>query len=345
MKVTIQNIEGNPLPISSIRLRENEKASPVQLVRRWGGLATDALLDPQCQVFSIPHIEGFIGYRMTYGCAVVYGNPVCAPENAPELAQAFHRFGQERFKNIIYLTISEPFAKWAIQNLCKTLIEYGEEIYLDPHCNPKNRQGTYASLVRRKVRHAQRIGVSVQEYKPNDLKIEKAIEQVGVAWLRARRGPQVHISNVHLFDHRMGKRWFYAQQGDQIVGVVVLNRLESRQGWHLNHLMFTSQAANGTPELLITSVLETLANEECPFVSFGAVPAHDLGEMIGLTKFSTWMTRKAYKIASRFFHLPGHKMFWNKFFPETRPSYLLFEQPHIGWREIAALMQAMNFSI
>lgn len=345
MKVTSQKIEENVLSIDSKRVREDDRMRIVELVRRWGGLATDALLDPKCQVFSIPQIEGFIGYRVEYGCAVVYGDPVCESSNALQLAQAFHRFGQEKFRNIIYLTASEKFARWVIPNLCHALIEYGEGIYLDPHSNPKDKQGTHASLVRRKVRHAQNSGVIVREYQSFDAKIEKELEQVGIAWLKARRGPQVHISNIHLFDNRLGKRWFYAQQGEHIIGIVILNRLESRQGWHLNHLMFTPEAAHGTPELLVTSVLEVLQDEDCFFVSFGAVPADDLGEMMGLTPFSAWIARQAYRVATKIFHLKGHKMFWDKFLPETHPSYLLFQQPYIGWREIAALMRAMNVSL
>src|SRR5205085_1796166 len=124
------------------------------------------------------------------------------------LVQAFHLFGQNRFKNIIYLSASEKFAKWAIQSHCKTLIEYGEEVFLDPHCNPKDKQGAHASLVRRKVRQAQNSGVIINEYLPYDAKIEKEIEQTGIDWLKSRRGPQVHISNVRVFDNRMGKRWF-----------------------------------------------------------------------------------------------------------------------------------------
>lgn len=317
----------------------------LDLVRHWGGLATDALLDPSCQLFSIPQMEGFIGYRVEYACAVVYGDPVCDPCNAPLLANAFHTFGKDKFQNIIYLIASETFAKWAISNLCKARVEYGEEIYLDPHHNPKEKQGTHASLVRRKVRHAQHSGVIVKEYQIFDAKLENELGKITDAWLKARRGPQVHISNVHLFDHRIGKRWFYAQQGNDIVGLVVLNRFEFRQGWHLNHLMYTPQASHGTPELLVTTVLESLQRESCSFISFGAVPADHLGEMTGLPPFSAWVARQAYRAASKIFRLQGHKMFWGKFLPQTRSSYLVFNQATIGWREIGALMRAMNTSL
>ncbi|MFI0434520.1 MAG: phosphatidylglycerol lysyltransferase domain-containing protein [Parachlamydiaceae bacterium] len=324
---------------------ENDQSQFTHLVRRWGGLTTDALLDPRCQHFERSEIEGFIGYRVEYDCAIVFGDPVCSSVDTLQLAQAFQEFCKTKYKNIIYLTASETFVKSANQKVCKAFIEYGEEVFLDPHVNPKDRQGTHASLVRRKMRHAQKNNVTVSEYLPYDSIMEKNIENVGIEWLNSRKGPQIHISNVHLFDHRMGKRWFYAKKEDQIIGVVVLNQLHARKGWHMNHLMFTPDAPNGTPELLVVSVIEILKHEDCPFISFGFTPHDHLGNIHGLSSFSAWMARQSYKLANHFFHLGGHKMFWGKFHPETKPSYIAFSNPKIGWREILALMRAMNASI
>jgi lysylphosphatidylglycerol synthetase-like protein (DUF2156 family) len=343
MKVSAQEME-TERPIISFTQRNNERFHIVELVRRWAGLATDALLDPKCQYFQIPEIEGFIGYRIECGCAVVFGDPVCAPDDTFQLAHAFHQFCQTQCRNIIYLTASESFAKASFGHICQAVIEWGEEIFLDPYCNPKERQGTHASLVRRKLRHAQQRGVSVKEYIPFDAAIEHKLEQVGIDWLKSRKGPQIHISHIHLFDDRLGKRWFYAQKEDQIIGTVVLNQLKARQGWHMNHLMITPDAPNGTPELLVVSVLEILQNEDCSFVSVGAAPADALGTIDGLSAFSSWVARQAYHIAGKVFHLKGHKMFWGKFHPQTRPSYLVFSQPRIGIRETLALMRAMNVS-
>lgn len=345
MEITAQEIEmeteNSIIPFTQ---KNNERLQIVELVRRWGGLATDALLDPQCQHFRIPEIDGFIGYRIECGCAVVFGDPVCAPNDTFQLARAFHKFCQTQYKNIIYLIASEAFAKRSLQCICKAIVEYGEEVFLDPHCNPKERQGTHASLVRRKLRHALQRGVSIKEYIPFDATIEPKLEQVGGAWLKSRKGPQIHISNIYLFEDRIGKRWFYAQKDDQIIGIVVLNQLKAHQGWHMNHLMVTPEAPNGTPELLVVSVLEILKGEDCSFVSFGAAPADELGAIIGLSRFSSWIARQAYNIASKIFHLKGHKMFWGKFHPKTKPSYLVFHQPYIGIRETLALMRATNTS-
>lgn len=318
----------------------------IKLTRRWGGLATDALLDPVCQYFQTSTIEGFIGYRVERRCAIVYGDPVCATENQVKLAQSFHDFCKDKYKNIIYVTASASFARSACQEtICGVIIEYGEAIALDPQSNPSERTGTNGSLIRRKTRQAKDHGVTVVEYTSEDDHMEKQIEQVGVEWLNSRKGPQIHISNVHLFENRFGKRWFIAQKGGEIVGTVVLNQLESKQGWHLNHLMTNKSAPNGTPELLVISVLEILKKENCSYVSCGAAATKELGEITGLSTISSWVARRMFHFATKIFHLKGHKMFWGKFHPITAPSYLIFQKPRIGAWELAALMDALNVSL
>lgn len=325
--------------------KEENRSKIVESVRKWGGLATDAVLDPRCQHFQTPHIEGFIAYRTSNGCAVVYGDPICSPSLQLDLALQFQQRHQEEYRNIIYVTASEPFAKSSFPGVNNVLIDFGNEISLNPQLNPMERQGNHGSLVRRKVHHAQRLDVLVQEYVAGQNVKEEEIEEVGIAWLKGRKGPQIHISQVHLFENRLGKRWFYAQQGSKIVGTVVINQLQARKGWHLNHLMTTPDAPNGTPELLVVSVLEALKKEECTYVSCGIAPKNKLGLIEGLSFCSSSIARIGYRVACQVFRLNGHGMFWGKFDPEMRSSYLLFQKAHIGLKETFALSQAMNVSV
>lgn len=323
---------------------ENRTYPLVENLRRWGGPTTDAILDPSCKLFSTPEIEGFIGYRLESNYAVVLGDPVCAPSDKPLLAQAFCNYCSSNSLEIIYVIVSEEFARWAMQNNSNILVEYGSKLILNPQSNPINDTGEKASLVRRKMKHAQREGITVNEYFSGDEPLEQAIEQVGEEWLKSRKGPQIHISNAYLFDHRYGKRWFYAKKENRVVGVLVLNQLQARNGWLLNHVMFTPGAPGGTPEMLVVKALETLEKEGNAFVMCGTIPSNHLGEVRGLNKFSVMMTRTAFEIAKRIFHLDGHRMFWDKFHPKTEKAYLLFNQKRIGLGALKALFRTFNAS-
>jgi lysylphosphatidylglycerol synthetase-like protein (DUF2156 family) len=182
----------------------------------------------------------------------------------------------------------------------------------------------------------------VHEFFLNDLALQRAMEHVGELWLKARRGPQFHISNIYLFNDCMGKRWFYAKRGNEVVGVISLNQLQASQGWLLNHLMLTKEAPNGTSELLVVSVLDVLRNEGCHYATAGIATLKDLGQIRGLGKASTGMARLFFKIARKIAHLDGLNMFWGKFHPARKPSWLLFSKNQISIRELVALRRALN---
>ena len=67
----------------------------VEMVRKWGGPTSDAVLDPAMLYFEHPGIQGVMGYRIKRGCAIVFGDPICADSDRATLAVAFHRFAEE----------------------------------------------------------------------------------------------------------------------------------------------------------------------------------------------------------------------------------------------------------
>lgn len=323
-------------------METTEREKVVDIVRQWGGETSDAILEPTSQIFWAGDGEGLIGYRVEAGCAVVFGDPVAKPEDKSALALAFHKFCQEQGYQTIYVVATENFAKWGQKNLSGVLIEYGERLIIDPHKNPMELTGQHGVLVRKKVKHAKKDGLEIKEYLEKNPETDQAIEKVGEAWLEARHGPQIHISHLRLFKDTHGKRWFYAQKGKEIVGVIALNRIESHHGWLLNHLLLTPDAPHGAAEMLIVETLDKLAQEDCHYVSFGAIPAENLGELIGLGTCSQWLVKQGYGVAKKIFRLAGHKKFWEKFEPQTKKSYLLFNQKKIRLRSIVGLLKAMN---
>lgn len=319
-----------------------DREAILQCMRRWGHASSDALLGPSIEYFSLPGIDGLIGYRKEHKCLIAFGDPVCPQKDTPELALAFHHFAKQQGANLIYISTSKPFMEWSLENGCQTAIEVGEELSMDPHSDPRQKTGVNASLLRRKVRHAMHEGVTFQEYIPNDAEIEEAMNQVGIAWVKNRRGPQIYISEVSLFTNRLGKRWFYAYQNGKIVGVATLHQLQELQGWLLNHIMMTPEASHGISEFIVVSILELLAKEGSQYVTFGSVPAQQLGETYGLGLFSKKMATLVYKLARNYFHLDSRKVFWEKFSPNSQPMYLLFNRPRIGLQELRCLVNALH---
>ena len=315
------------------------------LVRRWGGSASITSIDETCEIFSAPDIEGIIGYRSAPGCIIVFGDPVCSPEDMPQLTEEFHRFCENQKKRIVYLSVTQKFADWAMKHVCNAIIEFGEELIINPSTHQDPSEGSQGRMLRKKVNHALNKGTVAKEYIDYDEKLEKEIENVGENWLKARQGPQIYLSHVHILKDRSSQRWFYAEHAGKVVGAILLTQLQVHQGWLLYFLMTTPDAPNGTSELMIMKVLEALHNEKSQYLTFGAVTSAELGKMEGLGTITTILARNAFKITKKLFHLDGRRDFWKKFQPASEGSYVLFSHPHVGLREFYGVMRALNVSL
>lgn len=314
-----------------------------EAIRRWGNPTSITLLDPSVQIFSTPSVHGAIGYKVSAGCAVVFGDPVCDIKDIPALAFAFQEFCKAQSLTVVYAAVSKRFSDWAMGNISGAKVEVAEELVVDPQNDPS--VGQEGRMLRKKVKHSASEGVTVEEYIGQDPEIESGIERVGRDWLQGRKGPQIFLAHVHLFEERLGKRWFYARQNGKIVGALLLNQLEALDGWVLYLLMAAPEAANGTSENLVMHAIAKLRAEGCRYLSLGGAPAEKMGEIAGLGSISAWIARNGFNASKKFFGLDGRRIYWKKYLPESKPSYLLFSQPKIGLREIISLLRAMNVSL
>lgn len=312
-----------------------------EIISRWGCPTSQMALDLPCNQFRAPGIEGIICYKIEAGCAVVLGDPICAPENRDALALSFHQYAGEQKLKEVYLIVSESFANWAAKNLSCASMEIGEEICFNPGNNGAL-EGHKGQRMRNRLNHAKKIGLSVHEYYPPDEKIENAIQNVGEEWLKGRSGPQIHISHLNFFAHRKNKRWFYLQDPKGIIGMAVLCKLEARNGWFLKFLIITPGSPRGSSEFLMETILETLQQEQCPYLSCGIITTKSIGETVGLGKLSEMLARGIYKAALWMFNLSRRKEYWQKFDPLIERSFILFGNKHLGLSEIKAIIKCLK---
>jgi lysylphosphatidylglycerol synthetase-like protein (DUF2156 family) len=313
----------------------------VGLVRKWAEVNTDGLLDRATQFFSVPYIEGFIGYRIELRNAIVFGDPVCAPQNKVALATEFDSFCSKQKMQAVYIIVTEEFAMLAAEHLSFSSIEFGTKFILDPLKYTLSQ----TSLLRKKIRQSSRKGIEIFEYTGNDVEIEQSLREVAAEWVQARKGIQIYLAEPDLFSNRLGKRWFYAKHEEKIIGFVLLNELQSHQGWLLNNVMYLTNSPSGISEHLVVSALQAVEKEQCRCVLIGPVPAKDLGKIMGLSKINTRLVRWIFKAIKKVSRLDGHEVFWEKFEPGIGSSYLLFPKKRFRFSSIIALLRALNISL
>jgi len=322
-----------------------ENLPTADYVCRWGNSASIALLDPSCKFFSVLSVKGVIGYRMATKYAVVLGDPVCPGENLEILMQKFHAFCTQQDKKILYLAVSEQFMKWSLNRYCNSAIECGVEIILNPQIDATNKKGKKASLLRNKYNQSIRDGINVKEYCGYDEQMEASLQNIREVWLKNRKGPQIYLLSVNMFEDRIHKRWFYAEHNGELIAVLMLNRIDAFHGWVLNILMVIPNAPTVTSEFIMLSTLSILRNECCSFFSIGTVPASQLGAIEGLGCFSQWLARTLFKIAKKIFRLEDRQRYWKKFYPQTKSTFVLFNTSSIRFSELLDIVRALSGKI
>ena len=193
-------------------------------MKRLGNPVSHILLNSSCSTFSISKIDGLIGYHLVRNCAVVIGDPVCLPDDINVLTKAFHDHCQKNNWSIVYFLASDTFAHWAINNGCKTLIQVGEELILNPTCFKKKQK------LRWKIKQSLDHGVVVKQYQNFDSKLEKQLNTSLKTWLKSKEGSQIYLGTLDLFGKRTENRIFYASQEEKIVGFLVLSPIDYFQG-------------------------------------------------------------------------------------------------------------------
>lgn len=321
-------------------MNEKEEEKLITQVRLWADLNTNALLESDCNRFEIPSVDGFIGYKIGFGCAIVFGEPVCESSDKPILAQAFKADCEKKNLNVIYIMVSKAFAELSMNRFCSISMRYGDRLVFNPSVDLLTKHGPKGGLVRKKVKHAIHDGVHVSEYSSSDPKTEEEIAEMAKKWLEKRHGPQVYISHLTIFKYQKGKRLFLAKREESVVGMLVLHEIKASKGFLLNNLITAKNAPHGTSELLITSTIKTLEGEKCSNVIVGPAVANNLEEFSGLGSFSSRLASLIFRLAKMIFGLNQQTIFWEKFQPEVEPSYLLFDRLNV--QSLRGLMYALN---
>lgn len=321
-----------------IHIQENtlELERVTSIVKRLGHPASTLVLDSPCCIFNIPEVDGLIGYQLVQNCAVVMGDPVCLPQDLATLTQAFHHYCQEHNWPIIYLLASESFAHWTINNkCCRTLIQVGEELSLDPTTFQKKQK------LRWKINQSIHSGVLIKEYQHFDPSLENQIKTTIQTWEKTKQTSQIYLETSNLFPVSENKRIFYAAQGEKIVGLLVLSEIDRSQGWVVTTFFATCDAPVGVTEHLMTSVFDTLASENCHFLCLGAISGSKLGEIVGLDIVSRVCAHLIFGITKWFFHFDTRKIYFDKYHPMRKPTYLLCSGK-LSSRELLALKKIVK---
>ncbi|MGE0872445.1 MAG: phosphatidylglycerol lysyltransferase domain-containing protein [Kofleriaceae bacterium] len=296
------------------------------ILRRHGWTTVSfQLLEPEFRYWFCDD-DAFVAYVDTGSAWVAGGAPVAAEHRLVSVANAFVDAARVHRRRACFFACEQRF----VTAVGWSTLAIGEQ--------PVWRAGQWegvmrsASSLRYQLRRAAAKGVTVRRLTTGELDQHRvAIHNLALEWLAARKmapmGFLVQLEPISFPDERV---MIVAMQGARLVGFLSAIPVYSRGRWFIEDVLRTSDAPNGTPELLIDAAMRDPQIAQHDTVTLGLAPL--AGAVPALLRF-------ARVISTPLYDFRGLGTFKRKLRPHAwEPVYLC--APTWRWRALTDSLSA-----
>lgn len=327
-----------PVPSANHHL-EHEYRAAREIVERYGedSLSPFILRPDKALRFAA---GGVLSYRVIRGTAIVSSDPVAPGRAAPEVLSSFIEFAHEQGWEVALWGASESHIG-AYQELGLRAIRAGEEAFVDPR--RFTLEGRPVRKLRQSVHRIERRGweVSVHDGRSIDADLELEIDQLEWEWRARRRRLHGFAMGMGTYESEVRPDDLYvlARSPEGELGAAM--RFISHCGkLSLDTMRRVGQTPNGLNEALVCRALEVARERGVAKVSLNyAGLAHLLRGQQG----SNHLARLLIAPLGRHFQMERLVRFNDKFSPEWRPRYLVYETRAGLPRTVVRVLQAEGY--
>jgi lysylphosphatidylglycerol synthetase-like protein (DUF2156 family) len=233
-------------------------------------------INQQTLHYQCPGVEGLIAYRPEAGHLIQLCGPIAAPDQRELLLRSFLDWAHRDGKRVVAVQVPRADIElYRDSGFCVN--QFGSSFSID--LEPFTLKGTRFFKLRNKIRRAEREGVTVQEYGPQELQdpqVQAALDDLDARWLRAKGR---HVKELTFMIGERGgrgapyRRALLARQDRRLVGYVTYSPCFGEQpGWLYDLTRRAPDAPPGTVELMFRTGLEALRDEGCRWLHLGLTP-------------------------------------------------------------------------
>lgn len=329
------------------------------LVERFGRVSHMGILDKSYTFFVSRARDAALYFKVKNNIAVIGGDPLCKQDLFPKILEEFAEYRRKHHLDVAFLGASEDFMRYAKEQKWVTM-QFGMERVLNPMTNPVllengGKTGKRMTKQNKQLLDPKKGGLTVEVYSPSISRNDVLQEQlVGVydAWRdhRNRSGvPQAYITVYDPFALPDLMTYIYTKDRNGTPnGFAALRKLGANNGYHVDPCIAAPSAPSGVTDLLIFASMALLNKAGISYLSFGFEPLDDLGEITGMPKSMTKVTKMVHKQIFGGLKVGGKKNYHAKFQPdETQQSalYLVFPDGTPGVRHMSAMVHIANISL
>jgi phosphatidylglycerol lysyltransferase len=298
------------------------------------------------RLWTCPETEGAIAYNEFGKVWLVPGDPLASVENLAKVSDSFLQKARAEGRVVGFMPATEQFAKQS-SGLGLRAIRIGAAPYFDlATWAPR---GDRAKKARAGVNQARRAGVHVNEVIEVDERLIRETACLCKSWLTTRRSAIRFewLFTVDLFQHKEKKKYFTARDANgKLVGFLAASPIPARDGWYLEDVLRSKNAPNGTTDLLVVEVLDSLKQSGAKLATLGTALMATEGVAGPDIHVSSVLSRAVWFVSrccSVFYNFDGVRRFKAKFAPSWWESEYVLISPNVTAppRVLSAIIYAL----
>ena len=270
--------------------------------------------------FAAAGLDGGAGYVESHGHALVWCDPVCAPNDRAELLAELTRELRRRKLRVCLLIVSRPFAAAALES-GYAVLKIGEEPLFDLERWTMPRGDTGKHL-RWCLNAGRREGLEVSELARAD---DARLAEVTAAWESglARTVSRSFLRTDPLAE-RDRKRIFVAARGGRLEAFLACSTVNGGRDWFLEDLVRRPDAPVGATEIVVVEALARLRGSGAQRASLDIAPLRGSDDQLDRrARRLLGALRPVLDSFDRRYHFRARAQYATKFVPsEWRPRYV-----------------------
>ncbi len=267
-------------PFIERRFQESERPLVDPFLRRHGRSSTSYFaLEGDTRYLFLRNVPGVVPYTYSSGAALVAGEPLCDSADMVRACEEFSEFCEEHDWAPAYYQMS-PAAREALEARDFAALKIGEECVYD--LPGYSIRGAQRARLRHGVSRAEREGVTVVEHipgTPGSDRRQARMEALSAEWLKTHGGLEMgYLLGGYSFRNPRDRRYFVAEKGGTVVGVVTFVPIYAASGMVLDLMRRSPDAPQGTMEALVHRALESFQSEGLALASLALAPLAHVAE-------------------------------------------------------------------
>lgn len=276
--------------------------------------------------------EGAVAYNEFGRVWLVPGDPLASVEQLTRVTDLFLQKARTEGRIVGFMPATEQFAKQS-RGLGLRAIKIGSTPYFD--LDTWAPRGDRAKKARAGVNQARRAGVTVTEVLKVDEQLISETTCLCKSWMTTRRSAIRFewLFTVDPFQHKETKKYFTARDANgRLVGFLAVSPIPARNGYYLEDVLRSRHAPNGTTDLLVVEVLDSLKRSGAKLATLGTALMATEGVTDPDLNVSPLLSRAAWFMAfcfSIFYNFGGVRRFKAKFAPSWWESEYVLISPNV----------------